>query len=371
MKDVSLTLDNAENTLNGEMKCEEISASKIYMKNNLLQVHIDDNRFGAGFSFDNHNENETNGELILNGNVYAEEDNTVVNLEIRPSAIHYDSKEWNIQPSSMRIDGRGIEVDSFGVVSGEQSVGLFGRTSDDMEETLTLNMERFDISILNDILPSYFGVRGAVTGTAQLISPVSDMELMVDMICDSTYLADIPLGTLNTNVTWDDHTERFNASIGNNLSGISNMDIRGHYTPGTGKIHADATLNSLNVGYAQPLLTDIFSEMKGSISGGFTIDGPFDRLSLRSADATLNDAQLTIGFTGVPYKADGPFHIDETGVYFDNIGIRDRYDGTGTVNGGILYDYFKNITFDTRISVNRICCRMPRFVWMRCILRIL
>lgn len=353
MKDVNITVNNFENSLNGEVRCEEISASKIYMKDNILQLHIDDNRFGAGFSFDNHNENETNGELIVNGDIASEEENTVINLEIRPSAIHYDSKEWNIQPSSIRIDGRGVDIDSFGIVSGEQAVGLFGRTSDETEEILTLNMERFDLSLINDVLPSDFGVRGAVTGTAQLISPVSEMELMIDMICDSTYLADVPLGTLDMNVRWDDQTERFNAKVSNNLSGTSNISLTGHYTPGTGKIHADAILDSLNVGYAQPLLTDIFSEMKGSISGTFAIDGPSDRLSLRSTDATLNDARLTIGFTGVPYNAEGPFHIDETGVYFDNIGIRDRYDGTGTVNGGIRYDYFKNITFDTKISVNR------------------
>ena len=94
--------------------------------------------------------------------------------------------------------------------------------------------------------------------------------------------------------------------------------------------------------------------MNGYINGNLMIDGPVDMLALSSKDASIENAELTIAYTGVPYIADGPFHIDETGVYFDNITIRDRYNGRGTVNGSINYDYFRDITFDTKISVDMI-----------------
>jgi len=354
MKGVSLDFDNAGNALRGQLKCDEIAASSIRMNDNILNIHIDDNHLGAGFSFDNHSESETRGELIINGNVSREEDTPVFELAIRPSSLHYNSREWNIQPSTIRIDGSNIEVDTFGVVSGEQSVGIFGRTSDETREVLTLNLERFDLSMINALLPSDFGVKGAVTGVARLTSPLSEMELMVDMVCDSTYIANVPLGIVKFGTTWDESEERFNFFANNDLRGLRNIDLEGYLEPKRNWIHADAGLDQFNIGYAQPFLNDIFSSMGGFINGRLSVDGPIDRLRLTSNGTTLDNAGLTIAYTGVPYIADGPFHIDETGVHFDNIGIKDRFNGRGTVNGSINYDHFRDISFDTRISVSNI-----------------
>ena len=354
MKGVNFAFDNLDSALNGMMTCEEMALASIGMNDNLLNIHINDNHLGAGFSFDNHSDPETKGELIINGTVAREEDTPVFDIAIRPSSFHYDSKEWNIQPSSIHIHNGNIEVDTFGVVSGEQSIGLFGRTSNDTEELLTLNLERFDLSLINALMPSDFGFKGAVTGVAQLTSPLSEMELMVDMLCDSTRIANVPLGVVRLGTTWDESDERFNFFANNELDGKCNLDLKGHLIPKKKSIHADAYLDEMNIGYAQPFLKDIFSTMNGFINGRLSVDGPLDKLSLTSADARLENADLTVAYTGVPYNANGPFHIDNTGVYFDGINIKDRYDGKGIVTGSINYDHFKDITFDTKIEVDRI-----------------
>ena len=354
LKGIDMTFDNSDGSLNGEMKCDEIAASKIFMKDNIFKLHLDENHFGAGFSFDNHNETEARGELIVNGEISKEEESLVLDINIKPSSFHYDSKEWNIQQSNIRLHSDEVSIDSFGVISGEQAIGLFGKISDKSEETLTLNLERFDLSVLNALIPSDFGISGAVTGVAQLKSALDNMEITADIICDSTRLADISLGEVNMATTWNEQEKRFDIMARNNLQGYKNLDIKAHYTPASKKIFADAKLDRLNIGYVQPLMTDIFSEMQGSISGELTLDGTTDRPVLRSNNATINDATLAITYTGVPYHVNGPFHIDETGVYFDDIYMRDNYDGNGSISGGILYDCFKDITFDTRISVNRI-----------------
>ena len=73
------------------------------------------------------------------------------------------------------------------------------------------------------------------------------------------------------------------------------------------------------------------------------------RLRLR-----LDETCLRVAFTNVPYYADGGFHIDNTGVYFDDISLRDSYDGTGTLSGSVNWDRFQNMAFDTRLRVNSI-----------------
>lgn len=354
MKGIDLNIDNLNNSLKGAMTCKEISVANIKVTDNLLQLYCHDNWVGAGYSFDNHAENETSGEFIVNGEVSGEEGNHIFELDIKPSALRYNSKEWSIQPSKIRIEGQDISIDSFGAVSGEEFISLHGKVSEDYGDVLSLQLERFDLSAINSLLPSDFGVRGAVTGNAILSSPMSNVKLDVDMICDSSYIANIPLGVVTLGTQWNETERQFDFYALNELMGAHNLNVTGSFKPKGSILNTDIQLDKMQVGYAQPFLKDVFSQMDGHISGLLTANGPIDKLKIRTKDTWLHNTTLKIGYTGVPYQAEGPFHIDETGVYFDNIDIKDRFTGTGKVNGSINWEYFQNLNFNTHISANSI-----------------
>lgn len=354
LKDIMITLDNGNEVMKGEMQCEEISAAGMTLKDNLLQLYAHENRIGAGYSFDNHTDNETNGEFIVNGQISADEGNHTYELYIRPTSLKYNSKEWSIQPSTIVIDGRDISIDSFGAVSGEEFVSLHGRASENEGDVLSLQLERFDLSAINALLPSDYGVKGAVTGTATLSSPMSDMNIDIDMLCDSAYIANMPLGVMTLGSKWNEEDGKFDFFARNQMRGKRNLDIEGYYQPKGRVLNADIDMNRFQIGYAQPVLKEIFGEMNGYISGALTAYGPIDQMKISSRNTRLEDTWLKVAYTGVPYNAEGSFHMDENGVYFDDIAIRDRYDGRGKVSGSINYEYFRNINFDTRIAVDRI-----------------
>ena len=354
LKGFNMTLDNSGDALNGVVTCNEISAATIIMNDNLLQLHANDNHFGAGFSFENHGDSDARGEFIVSGDVSREDESRIFDIRIMPSSFHYNSREWYIQPSGIRIEDGNINIDSFGAISGEQSVSLHGAASDNAGDVLSLYLERFDISILNAFLPNDFGIKGTVTGLASLTSPVNDKELNVDMICDSSYVANIPLGELELGMTWNEDNECFDFHTRNNLMGRRSLDVAGQFSPRAKTLYAGASFDHFDVGYAQPLLNSIFSEMHGSLSGDIALSGPLDMLRISSRDTRLDDVTLKVGYTGVPYKATGPFHVNENGVFFDNISITDRFNGRGTVNGSIDYDHFRDITFNTQIRADEI-----------------
>lgn len=354
LKGIEMNIDNANHVIKGEVRCDEISIANMKMADNLLQLYAHNNRIGAGYSFDNHTDNETSGEFIINGLISEDEDNHVFEFDIKPSSLKYNSKEWSIQPSHIRIDGSDITVDSFGATSGEEFISLHGKTSGNYGDVLSLHLERFDINAINSLFPSDFGVKGAVTGTAKLTSPINDINFDMDLLCDSTYIANIPVGEIRLGTEWNDDDRRFDFYAHNLMDGRNNLNAIGYFSPMNKYLDAAVDLDRLQVGYAQPFLKDIFGEMDGYISGSLNAKGPFNQMSISSTDTRLEDAVLKVAYTGVPYKASGKFHLDEYGVYFDDIDIRDRYTGTGKITGSINYDHFRNINFDTRISVNQI-----------------
>lgn len=354
MKDLELNFNNNDGQFNGELKSNEISIATLKLNDNSFRILADDDHIGLGYTYDNQSELENRGEFFMHGDLSRMQDDIRLGINMLPSTIYLNSREWRIQPSQLQVDPDGIKVSSVEFLSDEQSINIHGNISMDRKDTLSLTLNRFDISVVNPLLGTDFGIRGAATGSVQLTSPLKSKGILVDMICDSTYLAGRPLGVLSLGSKWDEDFERFDISVRNEHEGRSNLDIRGKLTPKTRSLEATAALDRLHVGYAQPFLEEIFSDMSGYISGTIDIDGPLSSLDITSNGTVLEEGMLQIAYTNVPYFADGAFHIDRNGVYFDDIRIKDRYTGTGTVGGSINWNAFKDITFDTRIKVNEI-----------------
>ena len=51
------------------------------------------------------------------------------------------------------------------------------------------------------------------------------------MICDSTYIAGVPLGVLNIGSNWDEKFNRFNINLQNELNQTSNIVASGKLYP--------------------------------------------------------------------------------------------------------------------------------------------
>ena len=193
-----------------------------------------------------------------------------------------------------------------------------------------------------------------MTGDALLTSSSEGKGLLVDMLCDSTYIADTPLGILDLGCEWDRTDDCLNISARNDLDGRSSLDAHGQLFLKDRSLQARVGMNRLAVGYVQPMLKDVFSEMEGYLSGEITAGGKLDNMEISSVGGRLEDGMLRIAYTNVPYYAGGTFHLDSKGVYFDDISVRDRFNGTGNVTGSINWDHFRDISFDTHIRVNNI-----------------
>ena len=357
MKGVRMTFDNKENKITGELNCNEIRAASLMMMDSRLSILAQDNHLGAGFSYENTGELLNRGEFVFVSDFSRNDDEKLdVDVEILPTSLHLNSREWNIEPSKIHISGSDIDVETFELTSSEQRIRLQGRTSLEHRDTLALNLDRFDISIINPLIGTNLGITGAATGEVKLISPLNEMGLLANMISDSTYIAGVPLGVVSIGSNWDEEFERFDIDLRNDYGGKSNIVAYGKLHPKLKTLEAEAGLDMLNIGYVQPMLHDVFSQMDGTISGKILVDGPLDNLEISSEDARLNDATLTVDYTKVPYKADGTFHIDSQGAYFDDIKIRDRFNGTGAVHGSINWDHFRDMFFDLKLNVANMEC---------------
>ena len=226
LKGLTADINSRNNKLSGEIICNEAQVASLKFKENRLQLFSKDNYIGAGYSYNNDGDLLNHGQLILRTKLARNEKGLNLGVDVAPTSIFVNSKEWSLLPSSVSITGKDIVVNSFGLVSGEEAITINGRSSETQNDTLTLSLQRFDISIFNSAIPA-LGIKGALSGTADLTSSTEKKGLLVSMMCDSTYIADTPLGILDIGGIWDSGDNSLDLTIRNDVDGRKTLDAAG------------------------------------------------------------------------------------------------------------------------------------------------
>ncbi len=146
IKDIAATFSNSDDSFHGVLTSSEIQAATLKLSDNTFRIFADDNHIGAGYSYDNRGELENRGEFIVRGDLSRDADGLALGIDILPSTLHLNSREWRIQPSRLSVRDGSIDISSVELISGEQSVKAYGRASKTQSDTLTLSLNRFQPS---------------------------------------------------------------------------------------------------------------------------------------------------------------------------------------------------------------------------------
>lgn len=357
IKDMEFKMDNINGSLSGGITGKTINAASISLENNSFRIFARDNFIGFGYTYENPGELVNRGEIFITADINREPGGSAgYHVEMLPSRVLLNSREWNINHSAFDIRGKDLDIEKIEFTSGDQAIRLSGGYSRTKQDTLRLRLERFDISIMNPLLKNRFGIEGAATGEVGVISPKQDHGLLFGFLVDSTRIAGSDVGTLRLSSVWNDPAKRFDAMVTNELDGQRTFGISGSYTPSKKRISASADLSGMDISYASPFLKSIFSEISGHLSGKIRLEGSPGDMSIWSEEARIDDSEVRIAFTNVPYRVRGDFHIDDSGVHFDDISLNDRAGNSGRVSGGITYDRLKDMRMDTRINITGMEC---------------
>ena len=355
LMDISMNINNNDDMLSGELTGSELKVATMKLSDNSLKFLAEDNHIGVGYSYENNSELENKGEFVIHSNLSRDEDGLAMEVKFLPSTVYLNSREWRIRPSNMTIVQDGISSSHVEFVSNDQRIHLHGGTSKSKVDTLNLDLEQFDLSIVNPVFKTDLGIRGTASGNVQLTSPLTQKGILVDLACDSTYFADRKVGQLKVTSDWDEDFQRFNIMARTEIDGRTAVDARAKFTPKTNGLEASAKLDKVDVGYLDPLMNTVFSDLHGYVSGEIEAEGPVDNLIWESRNTKVEDGGLTVIYTNVPYFVEGTFRFNNTGLYFDDVRGYDRYNGTATIGGGIQWNSrFQNIYYDINVKCNEI-----------------
>ena len=354
LKNINFAFDNKGGSLNGALTSSEAAISGFLFNDDKISLYANDNRTGIGYSFKNDDELADKGDIHLSADLSrSPSGDLLIDGKTLPSSLWLNKQEWKISSGGFSLAGKDFKVNNLLAACGNQSLRVDGGYSTTHNDTLSVDLIKCDMGIANILLGKDYRISGLATGQATLTSPWKDNPgLSMSIKCDSVKVSGKDAGQVALTCGMEDDG-RLNIAANSLLGGKRTFDIKGGYHLKDKMLDLKADLDDMETSYFSPLLASVFSEIGGKVSGKVTVSGKTNDLSVSSEDTRFNDVLLRVAYTNVPYYADGPFKLDNSGLHLDGIAVRDRFDGTGTISGGILFNHMKDFRMDTRISMNR------------------
>ena len=355
LKGLQLNLDNRDGMIRAGMTGSAINLGSFELQGNRLDLTANDNRLTLSYAFDTEANASYKANLMVEGVLDRGADGLAVYAKALPSSIYYNGNRWNLDSDIISYRGGNLQVDRFSVTNGRQALHVEGGLSPTQADTMSVRMDKFDISLLNSfVMEGKMDLKGQATGRARLVSPTKpSLGLLASIACDSTSIAGRPVGTLQVGSIWNEEQNRFDLRLRNLLNGKRNIDLDGFLKPSDKSISADVTLDGLDMGYASPILAGIFNQFSGGLEGKVKVRGKLDKLDISSQGLKIVDGILGIDFTEVPYHVSGPISVDTEGLHFDNVALTDGSDGKGAVTGSLKFGGFKDMSLDTHVQFDR------------------
>lgn len=359
LRNLDLKLNNYDHALNASLGSDEISISnQLKLKNGDLVVYANDNSLGLGFNYNNLTELENRGEFYIIGDLdQSSQGNPVIDAKTLTSNLYINGEQWRFSPTGIRYAEKSIGIDRLSIAKGNQLISIEGGVSPDRSDTLIVNVSELDLGLVSGLINAGLDLQGSINGRLLLTSPTRDnIGLMANITSTGTSIGGRDAGTLRIGSNWDEESGMLNIALRDDVDGHPVIDAKGGFRPKDKNIELSLKLDRLDLAMASPVVKSFLDEMGGYLSGELEASGPIERIDIKSRGLRIDNGLLTIGFTKVPYNLDGGLSIDNKGIHFQDIAIKDRHNGSGIISGGIEYDHFKNMRMNTRIRLENMEC---------------
>lgn len=355
MKNLKLDVTGgADLPVNAKIFSRNIRFAGLSMDSSNIEITADTNLVRTSFSFRN-DSTEDNSAAILADILFRGGKEFDVDVSGN-SSISLKGEKWNFAPAHIAFSDSSINVSGFNIANKEQIFALDGNVSRYNPDTLNFRLRNFDIGIFNLFLSKPFNLKGYFSGNGLLSDLYREPKVFFDIEGSDVWVYGNEVGVLKMLSKWDAPERRLNILVQSSLNGRPNLHAAGYYTPSSSSLNLDASLDEFSVGYFEPFLLGLVSRTSGSLSGNMNLSGPLDKLSLTGEGCRFNNLGFLLDFTRVPYRLNGPFELNEKGVFFKNLSVYDQFNSKGAVNGSITYNYFRNLALDLDVDFTGLQC---------------
>lgn len=353
IKQLHVSIDNREDKITAQIKGSQAVAAGMKLNDPIFTINGIKETLITNLIF-NHDTTSANSPANINAKIFFNK--KTIGIDLFNTSFAIKGEKWNLKPSTIYFKDSSIAINGFELYNKMQNLSINGTVSDNKKDSLLISLKDFDISIFNALMVKSFNFKGKFSGDAKLTSLKSNPNLFLDLNGDSISINNAKIGKMKILSKWSQPMKRFNVLINSKIEGRTALNVSGYYKPDSTSLDLILSLDNFSLVYFEPFLKGIISKTNGSLSGDLRLHGPISKLNLDGENCKFNNYSFLLDYTGARYMLNGPLSIDKNGVKVKNLDIFDFSGGHGKVNGGITYNYFKDIAIDTKINFTNLQC---------------
>lgn len=261
-------------------------------------------------------------------------------------------KQWDVIPSNkITIANREITVDNLKVYHGHQDITINGALSDSTDKKLTVEINNFDVSNLNPLLP--YQLRGEVNGYLDIQNFYSEVLMESEMALNDLMIEEFLIGNLSGLSKWNNAAHRLDIDFQIDRLSKKIMTLGGFIQPQNkeNQLNIVASFDQANMNIAEPFIKDVFSEIKGVASGKFNISGMLN-YPILTGEGEIAGGGFKLNYLNTSYTFGGKLFFDTNEIGVRQLNLYDANRNLAVLNGGVFHDGFKNFIIDLRTQLN-------------------
>ena len=281
--------------------------------------------------------------------------------------------------NSISIQNQRIVVENLVFGNDLSSIIINGAYSKLPDDKMTVAVNNFDISIVNNFLKG-ISFDGMLSANADITTRDGNRFIMGKLLSSDFRLNNTLLGNVFlTAGIGESGSLGFSGGIFRREQPISSTlineytiknyqtepnklaNINGYYLSPLKRFVAKANIGSIDLGFLGPFLSSFSDNISGTASGELSFTASPDS-SYISGKAHVKNMTMGITPLGTIYHLENQdVNFTSKGIVFDNVELRDKDENKATMNGHIYHKLFKDMKIDLNIGTQRLMAlNLPR-----------
>lgn len=263
---------------------------------------------------------------------------TTAKLKLLPSDVILENQKWRLS-EEVRIrllDGK-TQVSGFALTNGPQKVKINGFISDNPEDKLKIDFEKFSMITL-DQLTKAAGVdlKGSLNGDVELSSILKSPGVNANLGIDTLVMNNTLIGNVKIVSSLDNDRKAAKIKLNILNRGLETVNVGGIYHLGQDEnnFDFDVDMNQTEAIIFAPFVKGLVSNLKGTLSTNLKLTGTPKSPQL-NGDLTLANTGVTVDYLKTSYTINDKLTVQNSIIQINNMQLTDSHKGKGTANGKV------------------------------------
>lgn len=314
---------------------DRVRYTELYQLYNVRnELTVKNNRLDNKISWSNWGRRTYSGELAAGvAFVPTEKDAYRTEISVEPGVIVLSDSVWRVAKSKIVIEGKNINVDNFLIERDRQFLSVNGNISENPEEKLAIDLNRFDLRELNRVV---FNNRillfGRASGNLTVQNYYKDRLLVSDFNVENWGVNRDTLGTLRLRSYWDSESQSLIIGAQNRVGDSIPLTIAGYYIPASDVLNVDIKLAQVGLSRLGTYASDLVAETSGGLSGNVNISGKASRPDI-SGYLQLDSVKMKVNALNSKFFINDKVHIVNNRFLFNDFAVWDVNSSRTLLNG--------------------------------------